>query len=301
MRVTRDDLDLASESLEAEGYTTRDANLCDDVDRINDAIVVHRPTVVLNLVDHMWGDTAMPAAVAAILDLYGYTYCGNGHLALASCLERARTHALLASADLPVVPHGVAREINAIPELEELGYPQIVSQALDDIYDDPDNRKLLDSQEEVNACIQELTLEFEFPFLIERYLEGTRVQAWVLGHRVLEVLPLVEVESHAAPGSASIAQLDADTAGFLRELAKRAFRALSLRDFAQIDFVISDDLSVHIIDVRPAPDLFGPALQCAASQREYGLSGLIGDLVRLAHARLPKAELAQYPLPERQR
>ncbi len=282
--------------LEHSGYVCRVVNIDDDVDRIHDAVVVHQPTVIINLVEHMFGDTSRGSAVMSMLDLFGYIFTGAAPAQLAATQNRALMHVLLAEAGLPVTPFGIVRDLNAIPSLAEVPSPHIVSQAFDDIYDEPEEREVLETVEETIEQCQELAADYDLPYLIEHYLPGKRVQACVIGSRVLEVLPLTEREAEAELGDIQMAQLAADTAGRIRDLAQRAFRAAGLRDVGRIDFALSASGEPFIVDVRAQVDFLGPIFRQAAEQSELGLEGSIVRVVHLCHERLPASELAVFPV-----
>lgn len=295
--VETEHLEGLAVALDRAGYQSTIFNVEDDVDRIHDAVVVHRPAVIFNLIDHMWGDNSQPAAVAGMLDLFGYVYAGSAPNTLTTCQDRARTHVLVEQAGLPVSPYVIVRDINSIPDTSAMSLPQIVTQAFDDIYDDEQHRDTQPTSEAVHAQCEILARDFDYPLLIESALPGQRIVACVIGNRQLEVLPLSEIRVEDSERTVITARLKLDQPGRIRELACRAFRAMDLRDFGQVDFVVGPGGDIRIIDVRPAVDLFGPVFQHAAGQSTRCFEGVIAELARLCHERLPAAELASHPLP----
>lgn len=281
------------QALGAAGYDVVSANIDDDPDRVGDAVVVHRPSIVFHLFDQVYGDDTQHGALLSMLDLYGYVYTGCDAVTLATCQDRVRSRVLLAEAGVSVPGFVVIRDLNAIPDTDDLRYPLLVTQALDDVYHEGHDSQV-DSREELEARVRELAAGFELPFLVEEHLAGRHLHAVLVGNRALEVLPLVE----ATDSGLTLAQLEADTAGTVRQLARRAFRVLGCRDVAQVDFVLGDDGAPRVIDVRPQIDYFGQApFRVAAEASEHGLHGALALVLRTAHLRLPPAELAAHPLP----
>lgn len=286
------------DALRAHGYAAVDVNAEEDMDRIAAALVVERPGIVLSLVDELYGDTTHVAALAAYLELLGVPVVGADHLCLATCPDRVRTRLLLADAGVPVPGFRTVRDINAVPSLDGLRTPVIVTQAFDDVYEYEGDERPLFAWREVVDRVATLATEYELPFLVEEYLAERRVLALVLGGGTLEVLPLIEAadEDDAPAGEDMpeevdtapwvLAQLDYDTADRIRELARRAFRALGCRDLARIDFHLDEDGRPHVVDVRALVDL-GPQgpLYTAAESTERGFSGVVAEVVRLAWAR----------------
>ena len=319
-------------ALREQGLDVVESNAEDDIDRVTDAIVVERPAMVFNLLDAFYGDTTQHTAVIAYLDLLGTPYTGADALCLATCQDRVRAHLLLADASVPVPGFATVRDVNAVPEIDDLRAPFIVTQALDDVYEHEGLERPLHAWHEVIERVAELATEYDLPFLIEEYVEHRRVHAIVLGNRSLEVLPLIELsedpddenddelgdeedeieldgelddeidagiddevggdelgdeeEDLASEPSWMLAQVDHDTADRIRELARRAFRVLGCRDYAQVDFHLDDDGQPYVVDVRPLADL-GPtgALYTAAESTKRGFAGTMAEIVRLAHAR----------------
>lgn len=292
-----EELRALSAALRDDGWDVSLLNTQDDVDRIGHAVVVFRPTILFNLVDHFYGDNTQHAAVASLLDLFGYQYTGSDPLCLATCQERVRTRLLLADGGVPVPGFAVVRDVNAIPETDHLQAPLIVSQAFDDIYFDEGSRRPLSSREELEAHVSELATEFELPLLIEELREGRAISAVVIGHRALEVLPLVEQEwdPESEAEVTVLAQLDYDTAGLLRLFARRAFRILGCRDFARIDFLLDEAGEAWCIDVRSVADLFAPGgvFRVAAEHSDYGYESILTQIARSAHKRVPVVEPAE--------
>lgn len=293
-----------AEALSAAGYSVVSTNLEDDPDRVGHAIVVHRPTLAFHLIDHIEGDHTQHGALLGMLDLFGYVYTGSDPVALATCQDRVKTRVLLAEAELDVPGFAIIRDLNAIPATDELRPPMVVSQALDDVYDDARYRQLINERGELEDRVRELATQFELPFLVEEHLPGRRIQALVLGNRVLEVLPLTELVGIGEGGEITgdeeivLAQLGVDVAETARQMARRAFRTLGCRDVAQIDFILGDTGELSVVDVRPQPDYFaeGP-FRVAATSSEHGFAGALALVLRTAHARLPAGELAAHPLP----
>jgi D-alanine-D-alanine ligase len=266
----------------------------DDTQRITHAVVVEQPALVF-LVDHFHGDVLRHPNVASLLELHGLPYTGSDPLCLSTCRDRVRSYLLLSDAEIPVPAHAVVRDINAIPDTDSLGAPLLVSHALDDLVDEPDLRVLARTRADVEERAQSLAATVGLPLLVEQLIEGRRIQAVVLGNRVLEVLPLVERVTDAAGqlGAAQIAQLDVDAADSIRALAQRAFRVMGCRDCAQVDFALDRDGRPHVINVHPLFDMFpDSAFVVGAGASELGFPGAVAHLAEIA---LERAEPEPVP------
>ena len=293
----RQHLDVIADALTSRGYEVSVVDAEDDANRISHAATVSQPDLIFNLVTQFRGDTLQQPNVASLLELQGLPYTGSDPLCLSTCQDRIRTHLLLGDAEVPVPPYVVVRDINAVPDTEALGFPLVVSHAFDDIYDEPSTRTLVRSRADLEERARELAAGAELPLLVERWVGGRRISAFVLGNRVLEVLPLAErrLDEGGALGPAQVAQLDPATADVLRALAQRAFRVLDCRDWAQIDFALDTDDEPYALDVRPVFDTF-PGSAFVVGSRASAL-GFDGTVALLAEIGLERAEAMAEPEP----
>ena len=245
------------------------------------------------MIDEFEGDNTRHAAVASYLDLLGVPCTGSEPMCLTLCQDRARSHVLVAEAEIPLPRFAIIRDLNAIPDTGDFRFPVIVTQAYDDLYEEEGNERAIYDREELVARTAELFHEFELPYLIEEYIEHRRIHAVVVGNRAPEVLPLVELAEYSEAGASivdspwALAQLDYATLDRVRQLAIRAFRAMGCRDVAVIDFHLDDDSEVYVVDVRPMFEI-GPdsAFRGACAYSERGFDRVIADIARAACRRL---------------
>ncbi len=276
------EIDEVDRALEEGGFRVSRCNLDDDIDRLGHAVVVVRPDLIVNLVDEMWDDATQHVGVAQLCDLYGYPTVGSDPLTLATCQERSRVRLILADAEVTGPGFGIVRDINSIPDTSGLSFPLVVTQAFDDTYELEGLGHAITTREELEERVAELAAEYELPLLIEEFLSGRRLQIIVIGNRSLQLLPLTETPQDAAvPGEdATVAQLDLEHAQRARELARTAFRAMGCRDVAQVDFCLTDDGNLYVIDVRPAFDMGdGSPFQVAATATDGGYTSAVSRVV----------------------
>lgn len=268
-------------ALAVDGHQIHCIDIEDDIGRLQDALTVIKPHLVFSLIDYFCGDSTQYPAIVGLLELLAVPHAGSHAVCLSMCLDRVRARAALSYAGIPTPGFRVVRDGNAIPATDGLRAPMIVTQAFDDVYTDEGQTHPLTTHEHVVARCSALIPDYALPFLIEEYIVHRRVHAVVLGNRVLELLPLVELAD--AGDSWQLAQLEPDQLGRVRELARRSFRALDCRDLAQIDIHLDERGEPYVIDVRPMPHI-GPdtPLWAAASYTERGCEQVLRDV--LAHA-----------------
>ncbi len=274
-------------------------NLEDDVDRITDAVVVEQPDLVFHLIDQFYGDDIAHPHVLSYLWLLGVPYAGGDPLCLFTAQDRSRVHLMLRDASVPVPGFAVIRDVNAIPDTSELCYPLIVTQALDDIYEDEGIERPIYSRIDLEDRVAELAKEYEMPYLVEEYLGERRVHAIVMGNRMLEVLPLVELhygdEEHAGSDEDDAGHND-DNDESVTELepaaaAEEAFDAQPSEADASYE-AIGDYLDEEDAYATAEPRPEGLAL----AQLEPGMAGRLRQLAQRAFRAMGCRDVAQVDL-----
>jgi D-alanine-D-alanine ligase len=134
--------------------------------------------------------------------------------------------------------------------------------------------------------------EFEQAALVEQYIDGREFNVAILGHRDPLVLPISEIDfSGLTPDMNKIVsyeakwmhQLSVQQERVLKETALRCFHLVGCRDYARVDFRMTDDGEIYVLEVNPNPDISDDA-GFARSARAHGLSfqEIVGTIVKSA-------------------
>jgi D-alanine-D-alanine ligase-like ATP-grasp enzyme len=269
--------------LEARGYQVRAFNAEDNCDRAGDSVILFRPDVVLNLIDHFHGDTLMAAAVSGLLEIFEYPAVGADSLAIAACSDRLRTHLVLRDAAVPCTGFIPVWDADELPDTSALRFPVILCQSFDDIYHRPAERPVLATVDELAEHAAEILPEYELPFMIEEMISGRRLTALVLGDEVLGPVELTTSDDGVLLGELA----EFDDPEVITEIAWRASRVTNCRDWAQIDLVVTEGGQALVTDVRPCVSLWNadsPFRRAAATHAE-GIGGVISAAIESALAR----------------
>jgi len=127
---------------------------------------------------------------------------------------------------------------------------------------------LAHDQEELQAAIA-LSLEFEERILFEGYIRGREVTVGIVGEEALpvgEIVPEHELFDYECKYREGMAQeifpadLPTDTASLIQGAALAAHRALRLRDFSRVDFILDRDGVPWCLEANALPGLTGNSL-----------------------------------------
>lgn len=321
-----EEMDRIVEAVRAAASEVHVINVEDDLDRLLAAVRLHRPDVVLNLVEYFDDDSGLEAAVAGLFELLGVAYTGNPPLVLSLCQDKFRTKLMLEAAGLPTAPYFLV-EREPVPADHDLSFPLIVKPVLEDASGGIEAASVVLDQAELEARVRHVLSEFEMPALVEEYVDGREIHAALLGNAPPEVLPLFEMEfddsefnpegewrpqiiSFGAkwdPHSPDFYSMDSvcpaqdlepELEASIHEIASQAYRVIGCRDYARIDMRIDEEGEVYILEVNPNPDLADGAayMQCAsASGRtfEQTIAEIIGMAWERARAGVGEGEAGE--------
>jgi D-alanine-D-alanine ligase len=267
-----------------------------------------RPTLVFNLCESLGGDARHEALLPALLDLAGLAYTGSGPQSLGIALRKDLTKRLLRASGVST-PEAVRPDDAALP------FPLIVKPTREDASVGISRLSVVHDHAQLAARVAVIERELGQPALVERYIQGRELYVSLLGAPdEPEALPMHEVDFSEMPddrphivtyegkwepssaeyrGTQSVRARPLEDAVRRRceQVAKAAFRALELRDYARVDLRLAEDGTPYVIDVNPNCDLSdGAGVSRAASFGGLSYPDLIERICAAALARTTKKE-----------
>lgn len=259
--------------------------------------------VIVNLAECWRGIARHEIAIGWLLELAGRPYTGAPPRALALCLEKPLTRAVLAGAGVPVPRAALLRNITEpLAGIAcEGGGHFIVKPAAQDASHGIDASSVVRGEAAIRARAGALIARGIGPALIEEYIEGRELNVSIveLDGAAPRALPIAEIDYARFPagrpkiltyaakwheqsdeyrGSTSVEARDLDPAlrGRVEEIALASWSALGLRDYGRVDLRIDAEGRPFVIDVNPNPDLsYGAGLCLAAERAGIGYQGLV--------------------------
>ena len=236
------------------------------------------------------GGSGEDGTIQALLDAAGVTYTGSDRLGCSLAMDKEVTKRLLRHAGI-LTPDWVTEPRDADQVERALGLPVIVKAA-----SGGSSLRLILAHDraELDAALVE-SRAWDDLVLFERYHAGRELTVGVLGDRALpvgEIIPQHEIfdyECKYQPGLAEEifpADIPDELAKRLQRLALQAHRALRLRDFSRIDFIVDAEGLPWCLEANAVPGMTPNSLLPKAA-RAAGISfpQLCDRLVGLARAR----------------
>jgi len=248
--------------------------------------------LVFNLFEGFDGTPETEALVADILSEQGVPYTGCPGTALALCLDKAKTKALLKASGIETPSYQVLTP-ETLP-LFQLGYPCIVKPCAEDASHGLSEKGVVDDFASLEKQVALVSMSFGGKALVEEFVEGRELNATVLGNREPIVMPISEIVYSLPPvmpriltfaakwepnslyfqGSQSVcpAKIEEDVREHIVRTARAVFRLVGCRGYARVDMRLDPKGRLHVLEVNPNPDISpdsGAARQAEAAGMRY--------------------------------
>ncbi|MGH7732173.1 MAG: D-alanine--D-alanine ligase family protein [Gemmatimonadales bacterium] len=232
-------------------------------------IPVVRSAEVLFLALHGgWGEDG---TLQAVLDVVGVPYTGSGPLGSALAMDKDISKKLFHAAGVPVADWLMAPA--AEPDVARaVGYPCVVKPSKQG------STVGLTVVKGPAALADAIALagRYDDEVMVERFIPGRELTVGVLDGKALavgEIIPKHEIYDYECKYTAGMAderfpaEITPEQTARVQEFARRAFRALTLRGCARVDFRMTPAGEFACLEVNTLPGLTGTSLvpQAAAA------------------------------------
>ncbi len=234
-----------------------------------------KPRIVFNLTEWIDGDRKLDYAIAALLEVLKFRYTGTGPAGLQMCRDKALSAHLAAAAGVDV-PRSFTLGIRDRIENPGLAYPLLVKPQFGDGSDEIGKDSLVRTLRELQAKVRAIRSRLKESVVCEEFIPGHDIYAGVIGNEPRVLAPtemVVGSKKASAPKFATyrlkndgayrtkwrvcyrLAKLPPRVMRQVQDYGKKVFRALKLRDYARLDFRLTDEGRLVFIEANPNSDL----------------------------------------------
>ena len=292
-------VELVAKALEQGGHTVRviDGNM-NVVEQLKDfmprVVAGERPGMVFNMAYGIQG-VSRYTHLPAMLEMLGVPYVGSGPMAHGLALDKVIAKIMFRDQGLPTAKFW--NFASADDHFDDMSFPVIVKPKMEAV---SYGISVVNTWDELREAVKVIIDEFGQHVLVEEFISGRELAIGLLGNGQPDVLPIVEIDFKGDPDAIQTAEeklraplgklcpapLTEEQTASLQELARRAFRALDLRDFARVDLRLDKDDNPYILEINSMASLGRTGTFVHAAQTAgYTYESLINKMLDVAAVR----------------
>jgi D-alanine-D-alanine ligase len=277
----------------------------DDLSVIRDAIDEHKPQIAFNLLEGFDDFHVFDQHVVSYLELSGQAYTGCNPRGMTLARDKAITKKIMAYHRIHVPRFAVFPRRRAVARPPKLGFPLVVKSVNVEGSVGIAQSSLVHDDEELKERVKYIHEALGTYAIAEEYIEGRELYVGVLGNLRLHTLPVWELLFEKAAEDMPVmatekakwdvayqkrwgvttrqaSDLPAGHDKLIPHLCKRIYRILGLTGYARLDFRMSADGHLYLLEANPNPQLaHGEDFADSAEAAGVGYDQLIQQIVSL--------------------
>jgi len=273
----RTEYDVAT-TLRASGHEVRCSGVLDSLTDLRSAISDWKPDVVFNLLEEFDGIVTYDQHVVAFLELLRQPYTGCNPRGLLLSRDKFLCKQLLAFHRIPTPLFTVFRKGARFHVPRKLKYPLFVKSTIEDASLGIAQASVVEDAARLKERVEFVHEQVKSDALVEEFIEGRELYVGVMGNDRLTRLPVWEMVFGSMPDSlAAIAtrkvkwdkryqakygittraaeDLSPAIMARLDKLSRRIYRALGMSGYARMDFRVTPDGNVYVLEANANPNL----------------------------------------------
>jgi D-alanine-D-alanine ligase len=260
------------------GHEPRALGVRSDLGAIDRVIEEWKPHICFNLLEEFHGVALYDFLVASYLELMQMHYTGCNPRGLMLAHDKALSKKILSYHRIAVPDFIVFPIRKSVQRPRRLRFPLLVKSATEDASLGIAQASLVYSDEKLKDRVAFVHEQLKTDALVEEYIEGRELYVGIMGNQRLETFPIWEmVFENMGEGVARIAtakvkwdhkyqerhgittvaaeNLPAGMEEKLPRLCKRIYRILELSGYARLDFRLTEDGQLYVLEANPNPNL----------------------------------------------
>jgi D-alanine-D-alanine ligase len=264
-------VELIATSLEAEGHTV---TLLGGGREFLGKILQEQVDFVFNVAEGRGTHRSREAQVPSTLEMLDIPYTGSDPQCLAICLDKPLTKRLVALAGVSTPTWCIINDRQELPEINRCRrlFPAIIKPAYEGSSKGIRLTSLVEDAEQAKEVVECLLDRYHQPAMVERVITGDEVTVGIIGNSparvfgVMRILPrqsngyflytldvkrnYLELVDYECP-----AAIEEKVLQRVQIASLKVFEALGCRDFARLDFRISEAGVPYFLEINPLPGL----------------------------------------------
>jgi len=291
-------------TLRRMGHEVFPVGLYSDLAVIRNAIAEHKPHIAFNVLEEFHGDALFDQHVVSYLELVKLRYTGCNPRGLTLAHDKALSKSILSYHRLQVPGFAVFPYHRKARRPRRLGFPLIVKPLFEEGSVGISRASLVHDDEKLAERVEFIHRQTEAAAIVEEYVEGRELYVGVMGNERLQTLTPWEMKFERLPeGAPNIAtgkvkwdyayqekvgvttvaaELSSELKKKIDHVSKRIYRALSISGYARLDFRLTSDDRLYLLEANPNPNLcFGEDFAEAAEHGGVAYDALLQKIITL--------------------
>lgn len=204
------------------------------------------------------GENGENGKIQACFDLMGITYTGTDYVSSALCMNKGISKELFAFYGIQT-PQGIRMKKGEQPAMT-VALPCVVKACCGG---SSVGVCIVQSKEQYQAALEE-AFRYDDEVVVEQYIKGREFSVGVMDGKalpIIEIAPLqgfYDYKNKYQAGSTietCPAELAADKTKEMQEMAEKAYVALRLKNYARMDFMMSEDGEIYCLEANTLPGM----------------------------------------------
>ncbi|TLZ18012.1 MAG: D-alanine--D-alanine ligase [Gammaproteobacteria bacterium] len=260
------------------GHDARCVGVLDSLTELRGAIADWQPDIVFNLLEEFDGIVTYDQHVVAFLELLRQPYTGCNPRGLLLSRDKSLSKQLLAFHRIATPQFAVFRRGAHIHVPRKLRFPLFVKSTVEDASLGIAQASVVEDAAKLKERIEFVHEQVKSDALVEEYIEGRELYVGMMGNERLTRLPVWEMVFGSMPDSLAAiatrkvkwdkryqakygitthaaADLPPPVLTALDRLSRRIYRALGMSGYARMDFRVTPQGQVYVLEANANPNL----------------------------------------------
>ena len=300
---SKETIEALSGALERLGHRVERIEVSGPASRTAARLEAYAPDLIFNTAEGRRG-RFREAFYPALFDELGFPYTGSDAWVLAVTLDKALTKLVLGQHGV-ISPRGQFIESTAELKVDGWRFPVMVKPNFEGSSKGITQDSVCEEKARLRALVEKQLSRFPAGVLVEEFIPGNDLTvAYLEKVNVLAPVEYVITEKELSKRKYRIYDYDLKSVAYdavsvrcpaqfpphilerAQEMARKAYKALGVRDLGRIDFRVADDGQVYFIEINALPSLEpGAGIYAAAALEGIHTDGVLGKVVESAVAR----------------
>lgn len=260
------------------GHQTRILGAVTELPALRESLMSWKPHLVFNLLEEFRGDNLYVPYVLGYFELIHQPFTGCNPASLLLADNKPMVKKILHYHRIPVPRFKAFPRDRSVKRPQWLPFPLIVKSATEHGSMGIAQASVVTNDDRLKERVEFIHESVQTDAVAEEYIEGRELYLGVLGNRRLQTFPIWEIRFENLPENShwiATAKVKWDLAyqkkfgirtgaaknlpdgieDRVRKLCKRVYRILGLNGYARMDFRLTEDGKIYLLEPNPNPDL----------------------------------------------